>query len=145
VRSGTLNGPQQSSLPGSIGYANSVEGELGDFDCHDQEMKKSQQSGDTTSQKENLSLKGFGVHIEYIDGDDVCSDLPEPASSRRTRDAVSNGKVEVTGGLDQTTKSVIVLFLDAAVFRHAENRPALICSGKVKLTSDSWQRRVLAR
>jgi len=56
---------------------------------------------------------------------------------------MSNGKVKVTGGLDQTTQWVIVLFLDSAIVTHAENGPALICSGKVKTTSDSWQRRVL--
>jgi len=49
---------------------------------------------------------------------------------------MSNGEVKVTGGLDQTTKSVIVLFLSSAIFRHAENDPALIGSGKVKSTSD---------
>ena len=63
----------------------------------------------------------------------------------QTRDAMSNGEVKVTGGLDQTTKSVIVLFLDSAVFRHAENGPARSTSGKVKSTSDCWQRRVIAR
>jgi len=49
---------------------------------------------------------------------------------------MSNSKVEVTGVLDQQTKSVIVLFLSSAIFRHAENDPALIGSGKVKSTSD---------
>ena len=32
---------------------------------------------------------------------------------------MSNGKVKVTGGLAQTTKSVIVLFLGAAILWHA--------------------------
>ena len=44
-------------------------------------MKKSQQSSETTSQKENFSLKSLGVHIEYIDGDDACSGLFEPSAS----------------------------------------------------------------
>ena len=59
VRSCTLNGPQQPSLPGSIGNTNSIEGEFGHFECHNHEMQKSQQSGDTTSQKENFSLEGL--------------------------------------------------------------------------------------
>jgi hypothetical protein len=120
----TLNGPQQPSLPGSIGNTNSIEGEFGNIECHNHEMQKSQQSGDTTSQKENLSLKCFGGHIENIDGDHVPSGLLEPAASCRSRHTMSNGEVKVTGGLDQTTKSMIVLFLDSAVFRHAENGPA---------------------
>jgi len=45
-------------------------------------MKHSKESGDATSQKENLSLKYFGVHVENIDGDDVRSGLLEPAASR---------------------------------------------------------------
>jgi hypothetical protein len=136
MRSRTLNGPQQPLLPGSIRNPNSIERKFGHFECHNHEMKKSKESGDTTSQKENLSLKGFGVHIEYIDGDDVCSDLLEPAASCRSRHTMSNGEVKVTGGLDQTTKSVIVLFLSSAIFRHADNDHALIGSGKVKSTSD---------
>ena len=49
---------------------------------------------------------------------------------------MSNGQVQITGVLNQQTKSVIVLFLSSAIFRHAENDPALIGSGKVKSTSD---------
>jgi hypothetical protein len=45
-------------------------------------MQKSQQSGDTTSQKENFSLKAFGVHIEYVNGDYIRPGLLEPAASR---------------------------------------------------------------
>jgi hypothetical protein len=58
---------------------------------------------------------------------------------------MSNGEVKVTGILNQLAPSVIVLFLSSAVFRHAENDPALIGAGKVKSISDCWQRRVLAR
>jgi hypothetical protein len=82
-------------------------------------MKKSQQSGDTTSQKDDLSLKGFGVHIEYVDGDHVSLGLLEPTPSCRTWNAMSNSKVEVTGILDQTTQSVVVLFLGVGILWHA--------------------------
>ncbi|MDA9779178.1 hypothetical protein N9D38_12105, partial [Rubripirellula sp.] len=77
----TFNGPQYCLLPGSIGNPNSIKGEPGNFECHDQEMKKCHHSSKSTLQNENFSLKGLGVHIEYIEGDHVRSGLLEPAAS----------------------------------------------------------------
>jgi hypothetical protein len=65
---------------GSIGNANSVERELGDLDDNDDKMKHSKDASDATSQKENFSLKCFGVHIEYVDGDHVSSRLFQPTA-----------------------------------------------------------------
>jgi len=68
-------------LPGSIGNPNAIKGEPGNFECHEHEMKERQESGHTTSKKQHLPLKSLGVHLEYIDGDDVCSGLFEPSAS----------------------------------------------------------------
>ena len=108
-------------------------------------MKKSQQSSETTSQKENFSLKSLGVHIEYIDGDDVCSGLFEPTPSCRTWDAMSNSKVEVTGILDQTTQSVIVLFLRVGILWHVFMIMPVSVLEHSQVASDCWQRRVFVR
>ncbi|MGB0600147.1 MAG: hypothetical protein ACPGLY_26010 [Rubripirellula sp.] len=93
----------------------------------------------------NLPLKSFGVHIEYVDGDDVRPVLLEPAASSRTRDAVSNSKFEVTGILDQTTQSMIVLFLDVGILWHAYMIMPASALEHSKVASNCWQRRVLAR
>ena len=108
-------------------------------------MKESQKSSDATSQIENLSLKCFGIHIEYVDGDNVRAGLLEPAASSRTGDAVSNSKVEVTGLLDQTTQSMIVLFLGVGILWHAYMIMPVSALEHSKVASNCWQRRVLAR
>jgi hypothetical protein len=108
-------------------------------------MKNSQQSGDTTSQKDDLSLKGFGVHIEYFDGDHVSLGLFEPTPSCRTRDAISNCEIKVTGRLDQTTQSMIVLFLGVGILWHACMIMPVSVRENSKVASNCWQRRVLAR
>ena len=77
----TLNGPQSSLLPGSIGNPNSIEREVNHSDRHDDEMEERQESGHTTSKKQHLPLKCLGLHVEYVDGDDVCSGLFEPSAS----------------------------------------------------------------
>jgi hypothetical protein len=116
VRSCTLNGTEQPLLSGSIGYANSVEGDFGHFHRDDHEIEQSQKSSDATSQIENFSLKCFGVHIEHVDGDQVRSGLLEPAASCRSRDVMPNSEVQITGILNQLAQSVIVMFLGSAVF-----------------------------
>jgi len=68
-------------LPGSFGNPNSIEGEVKHPDRHDDAMEERQESGHTTSKKQQLPLKSLGVHVEYVDGDDVCSGLFEPSAS----------------------------------------------------------------
>ncbi len=108
-------------------------------------MKESQKSSDATSQMENLSLKCFGVHIEYVDGDDVRAGLLEPAASCRPGDAMSNSKFEVTGLLDQTTQSMIVLFLGVGILWHASMIMPVSALEHSNVASNCCQRRVLAR
>jgi hypothetical protein len=108
-------------------------------------MKHSKESGDATSQKENLSLKCFGVHVENIDGDRVRPGLLEPSTSSRTREAVSNRKCEVTALLDQQTQSMIVLFLGVGILcRGCMIIPVSVLEYS-KVASNCWQRRVLVR
>ncbi len=58
---------------------------------------------------------------------------------------MSNSKVEVTGILDQTTKSMVVLFLGVGILWHAcMIMPESVLENS-KVASDCWQRRVLAR
>ena len=58
---------------------------------------------------------------------------------------MSNSKVEVTGLLDQTTQSVIVLFLRVGILWHVFMIMPVSVLEHSKVASDCWQRRVLAR
>ena len=115
IPSRAFNAPEQALLCASVGNPDSIEGEFNHSDRRDAEMEERQESGHTTSRKHHLPLKLLGVHIEYVDGNDICSGLLEPFERCRSGDAMSNSKFEVTGILDQTTQSVIVLFLGANI------------------------------
>ena len=136
MRSCPLNGPQQLLLPGSVRTSNSIKREVKYFHRDDDKMEQCQQSRDATSQKENFLLKCFGVHIEYVDGDHVSFGLLEPSASSRTGDAVSSSKVEVTGILDQTAKSMIVLFLGVGILWHASKIMPVSALEHSKVVSD---------
>jgi len=58
---------------------------------------------------------------------------------------MSNSKVKVTGILDQTTQSVIVLFLRVGILWHVFMIMPVSVLEHSKVASDCWQRRVLAR
>ena len=58
---------------------------------------------------------------------------------------MSNSKVEVTGILDQTTQSVIVLFLRVGILWNVFMIMPVSVLEHSKVASDCWQRRVLAR
>ncbi len=58
---------------------------------------------------------------------------------------MSNSKVEVTGLLDQTTQSVIVLFLRVGILWHVFMIMPVSVLEHSKVASDCWQRRVFVR
>ena len=58
---------------------------------------------------------------------------------------MSNSKFKVTGILDQTTQSMIVLFLGVGILCHACMIIPVSLLEHSKVASDCWQRRVLAR
>tara|TARA_B100000676_G_C17909471_1_gene749187 strand:- start:437 stop:613 length:177 start_codon:yes stop_codon:yes gene_type:complete len=58
---------------------------------------------------------------------------------------MSNSKVEVTGILDQTTQSVIVLFLRVGILWNVFMIMPVSVLEHSKVTSDCWQRRVFVR
>ena len=58
---------------------------------------------------------------------------------------MSNSKVEVTGILDQTTQSVIVLFLRVGILWNVFMIMPVSVLEHSKVTSDWWQRRVFVR
>ena len=58
---------------------------------------------------------------------------------------MSNSKVEVTGILDQTTQSVIVLFLRVGILWHVFMIMPVSVLEHSKVASDCWQRRVFVR
>jgi len=58
---------------------------------------------------------------------------------------MSNSKVEVTGILDQTTQSVIVLFLRLGILWNVFMIMPVSVLEHSKVTSDCWQRRVFVR
>jgi len=58
---------------------------------------------------------------------------------------MSSGKVEVTGILDQTTQSVIVLFLGVGILWHACMIMPVSVRENSKVASGRWQRRELAQ
>jgi adenylylsulfate kinase-like enzyme len=60
-------------------------------------------------------LKSRGIHVDHVNGDNIRTRLLQPASSRGTRYAISNGEVEIASVLDEITQSVIVLFLSAGL------------------------------
>ena len=58
---------------------------------------------------------------------------------------MSNGEIKITGGLNQTPKSVIVLFLDVGIFWHVFMIMPVSVLEHSKVASDCWQRRVFVR
>ena len=58
---------------------------------------------------------------------------------------MSNSKVEVTGILDQTTLSVIVLFLRVGILWNVFMIMPVSVLEHSKVASDCWQRRVFVR
>ncbi len=58
---------------------------------------------------------------------------------------MSNSKVEVTGILDQTTQSVIVLFLRVGILWNVFMIMPVSVLEHSKVASDCWQRRVFVR
>ena len=58
---------------------------------------------------------------------------------------MSNSKFKVTGILDQTTQSVIVLFLRVGILWNVFMIMPVSVLEHSKVTSDCWQRRVFVR
>jgi hypothetical protein len=96
-----------------FGNPNSVEGELRDLECDDEKVPLGKKPANAMSQSKHLPLKCGRVHVEDVDGDDVRSELLQPASRGRTKNIGPNGEVEITCGLDQLTQSMIALLLNS--------------------------------
>jgi hypothetical protein len=97
----------------SFGNPNPVEGERCNLECHHDNLKDAQQSGDSAAESQHFLLKGGRIHVEYVDGDHRCSGLLQPTSCSRTWEAVLDGKAKIASGLDQLAQPMIVLLLNS--------------------------------
>ena len=81
-------------------------------------LQQPEQQSCSPTEPQHFLLKNHGVPAEDVNGNDIPTRLFQPALSGRTRNSMSNGKVQIVGILNPLAESMVVLFLYPRVFWH---------------------------